>query len=459
MNEPNFPPAFEERMQTYLGEQWKEFAHAHQQPSPISIRVNSKKRKDTELAAPVPWTSHGFYLKERPSFTLDPAFHAGSYYVQEASSMFLEQAFVQCCDPNKPLNVLDLCAAPGGKSTHLLSLMNKQSLLVSNEVIRSRASVLEENLQKWGHHNVVITSSDPKDFQRLPGFFDVLVVDAPCSGEGLFRKDPQAMKEWSTHNVAICSSRQRRILGDSWSCLKEGGLLIYSTCTYNEAENEENLKWLKTEYDVEFIPIRLDEKWGVETVNPAGTIGYHLYPHRVRGEGFFLSVMRKKTNDGETRLKNKQTLVSPPRKLIEQLYPWITQPEEKAFILRNDQIQFFPKERMGELELLAKNLYIIVAGTLIASTKHDKLIPEHPSALSVDLNIPHFNSIEVDLQEALKFLRKEALEPTFDQLGFALIRYKTLPLGWVNVLSNRMNNLYPSAWRIRMADKSNTDPG
>ena len=196
-------------------------------------------------------------FNERPSFTLDPSFHGGKYYVQEASSMFLEQAFCATYQFSRiALNVLDLCAAPGGKSTHLLSLMNKNSLLVSNEVIQSRAAILSENIQKWGHGNVIVTNNDPKDFQRLPGFFDVIVVDAPCSGEGLFRKDPNALKEWSEDVVALCSRRQRRILNDVWPTLKTGGLLIYSTCTYNADENEENLKWLKEEYHVESIPLK-----------------------------------------------------------------------------------------------------------------------------------------------------------------------------------------------------------
>ncbi len=169
--------------------------------------------------------------------------------------MFLEQAFTQATNGATHLNVLDLCAAPGGKSTHLLSLMDQNSLLVSNEVIQSRSAILSENLQKWGHDNVVVTNNDPKDFQRLPGFFDVIVVDAPCSGEGLFRKDPGAIKEWSEDAVALCSKRQRRILSDVWPALKTGGILIYSTCTYNSQENEENLRWLQQEYEVESIPL------------------------------------------------------------------------------------------------------------------------------------------------------------------------------------------------------------
>lgn len=453
MNEVKFPAAFEQRMRKHLGEKWQEFATVHEEPSPVSIRINPAKLKHSPSTSPIPWASTGFYLDDRPSFTLDPTFHAGSYYVQEASSMFLEQAFLQSINQTKSLNVLDLCAAPGGKSTHLVSLMNKQSLLVSNEVIRLRASILAENVQKWGYDNVVVTNNDPQDFQRLPGFFDVVVVDAPCSGEGLFRKDPKAMQEWSPDNVVLCSKRQRRILSDIWPALKQGGILIYSTCTYNESENEDNLKWLKKEHDVEFIPLKLEEKWGVEVVEHAAIYGYHLFPHNVKGEGFFLSVIRKKTEAPESRMKHKNSLTGPSKKIVEQLYPWLLQPEEKTFIIRNDQIQFFPKNKTAEIEFLAKTTYIITAGTVLASVKHDKLIPDHPSALSIELNKENFNMLEVNLPEALQFLRKEALQLKSVTKGFALVSYKNLLLGWVNVLDNRMNNLYPSDWRIRMTDK------
>jgi len=456
MTDFRFPSLFEQRMRPYLGEEWKDFEDVHQLPSPVSIRINSKKGNPALQSPPVAWTTTGFYLDERPSFTLDPAFHAGSYYVQEASSMFLEQAFLQCTDLNRPLNVLDLCAAPGGKSTHLLSLMNKESLLVSNEVIRSRASVLAENIQKWGYNNVVITSNDPEDFQRLAGFFDVMVVDAPCSGEGLFRKDPQAMQEWSPDNVAICSKRQQRILRDSWTSLKEGGILIYSTCTYNESENEQNLSWLKQEYDVEFLSLLLNEEWGIEKVGTSDTVGYRLFPHRVKGEGFFLSVMQKRSSEGSSRMKNRNSLTQPPRKIMEQLQSWIQLPYEKTFIIRNDKVQFFPSSKLNDIEHLSRNLYLLMAGTLMASLKHDKLIPEHPAALSVDLDKPYFNYLNVSHSEALQFLRKETLQLDSVKKGFALIRYNTIGLGWVNILDNRINNLYPAEWRIRMADKNHS---
>src|SRR5882672_6633107 len=218
MTEGFLPPAFAQRMQAQLQQNWKEFLSVHEQPSPTSIRVNPLKSnfKDSEK---IPWTDFGYYLEQRPSFTFDPLFHGGAYYVQEASSMFLEQALKQTLDLSQPLQILDLCAAPGGKSTHLISLLSAQSLLVANETIRSRATVLAENIQKWGASNVVVTNNDPEDFQRLEGFFDVMVVDAPCSGEGLFRKDPNASKEWSEDNVALCALRQQRILSQVWPAL------------------------------------------------------------------------------------------------------------------------------------------------------------------------------------------------------------------------------------------------
>jgi 16S rRNA C967 or C1407 C5-methylase (RsmB/RsmF family)/NOL1/NOP2/fmu family ribosome biogenesis protein len=450
MSDTQFPPSFELRMREQLGVRWDEFSAAHQQPSPVSIRLNPAKLQTPPVGAlPVPWTTSGYYLNERPSFTLDPLFHAGAYYVQEASSMFLEQAFRQVVDAQKAINVLDLCAAPGGKSTHLLSLMNAESLLVSNEVIRSRANVLAENIQKWGYGNAVVVHNDPQDFQRLPGFFDVMVIDAPCSGEGLFRKDPHAMEEWSPDNVALCSKRQRRILSDVWPALKTGGLLFYSTCTYNPDENEDNLEWLRQEHDVEFVPLMLNEQWGVETVDHHGIPGYRFYPHRVKGEGFFLCVVRKTEEARESRVRHKNSFTGPSKKITEQLSAWIKDGADKTFILRHDQVQCFPQNKTPEIDFLAKNLYLITAGIVVATVKHDKLIPEHPLALSIDLLPENFLRLDVALPEALQYLRKEPLTITTEKKGFTLIYHDDIPLGWANVLDNRMNNLYPSDWRIR----------
>jgi 16S rRNA C967 or C1407 C5-methylase (RsmB/RsmF family) len=238
--------------------------------------------------SPVPWSLYGSYLERRPSFTFDPLFHAGCYYVQEASSMFLEQALRQTTDLAQPLNVLDLCAAPGGKTTHLQSLLSEDSLLVSNEVIRSRAAVLKQNCVKWGTQNVVITNNDPQHFNRLEGFFDVVVVDAPCSGSGLFRRDEEAIEEWSPDNVQLCCGRQKRILADVFPALKEGGVLIYSTCSYSKEENEAIADWLATELQMENLTLQTEKDWHIveTTADKTNAKGYRFFPDKVKGEGF-----------------------------------------------------------------------------------------------------------------------------------------------------------------------------
>lgn len=364
--------------------------------------------------------------------------------------MFLEQAITQAVDLTKQFRVLDLCAAPGGKSTHLLSMLHQESLLVSNEVIRSRASILSENIQKWGHQNVVVTSNDPEDFSRLEGFFDVIVVDAPCSGEGLFRKDPEAMNEWSLANVDLCCKRQRRILADIWPALKTNGVLVYSTCTYNEQENEENLVWLQKQHDVEAINLSLDQAWGIETAQAGKLEGYRCYPHNVKGEGFFLSVIRKKDSQTELRIKSKKVLQPPSKKIIEQLNEWVIN-ESSQFFVWNETMFSIQKTHLEQLEFLSQHLKIVQAGTPFATAKHEKLIPEHGSSLSIELKKTYFHHIEVGLDEALHFLRKEPISSASAPKGFALVTYQQLPIGWVNVLDKRSNNLYPKEWRIRMA--------
>jgi 16S rRNA C967 or C1407 C5-methylase (RsmB/RsmF family) len=273
-NEAIFPSAFEKRMRQQLGPAWDLFKVAHRNPAPVSIRINPRKGSRFSSLETVPWSGLGRYLPQRPVFTLDPLFHGGAYYVQEASSMFLEQVLSQVADLRMPLRILDLSAAPGGKSTHVLSLISDESLLVSNEVIRSRASVLAENIQKWGYANCLVTNNDPADFAALPGFFDVIIVDAPCSGEGLFRKDKISMTEWSQDNVAICASRQKRILHDIWPSLKENGVLIYSTCTYSESENETNLLEFSRACKCDFIRVSTDPSWNITEVKNEKAIAY-----------------------------------------------------------------------------------------------------------------------------------------------------------------------------------------
>lgn len=454
MTEISFPPAFAARMEQMLGTEWEAFRDVHAGSSPISLRINPAKLSGFAGGAAIPWTQYGYYLPERPVFTLDPVFHAGAYYVQEASSMFLEQAIRQHVDAGQAVTALDLCAAPGGKSTHLASLLPADSLLVSNEVIRTRASILAENIQKWGTNNVVVTNNDPEDFERIRGFFDVIVVDAPCSGEGLFRKDPDAMREWSEEAVALCAGRQRRILSAIWPSLREGGLLVYSTCTYNRLENEENLAWLRDEHSAEFLPLTTDPAWNIVDVEEDGIKGYRFFPHRLQGEGFFLTVVRKTSTEGASNLKAaKDQFTTLSKKLTEQISPWVTNAEEKAFILRDDLIQCFPLHKKQEIAFLARNLRLLTAGTFIATVKHEKLVPEHAVALSTVLNREHFNTLTLERDEALRYLRKETLAASAGHSGYCLVVYEGLVLGWVNALANRLNNLYPQEWRIRMAEK------
>ncbi len=415
----------------------------------LSIRANPFKEIPSEKLQPVPWCSTGSYLKERPSFTLDPLFHAGGYYVQEASSMFLEQAVKHSVDINRPLKVLDLCAAPGGKSTHLLSLINQQSLLVSNEVIRSRANILCENLQKWSCPNVVVTQNDPSHFSALGGFFDLIVVDAPCSGEGLFRKEPESISQWSASNVDHCSQRQRRILADVFPSLKQNGILIYCTCTYNRKENEENLVWLAAQRDVEFITIPLQPDWGIREVTENGIRGYRFFQHLVQGEGFFISAIRKKGREPDARIKHKDPSKT-DTKTVAKIKPWILNADEYAYLTNKEEITLQPNHHVQEIEWLTYHLNAVQVGTTVASVKHEKVIPAHSLALSCVLNKENITTINLTKGEALQFLRKETLTLRDLKTGYALVTYSGLGLGWVNGLGNRVNNLYPTHWRIRM---------
>jgi 16S rRNA C967 or C1407 C5-methylase (RsmB/RsmF family)/NOL1/NOP2/fmu family ribosome biogenesis protein len=447
----HLPTEFTNHMRSKLGDEFGAFQQSLGELSPVSVRINPRKRNKITSDTRVAWTDFGFYLSERPKFTFDPLFHAGTYYVQEASSMFLEQVFKQHVN-HEDLNILDLSAAPGGKSTHILSLIDNRSLLVSNEVIRSRASILAENILKWGYPNSIVTNNDPQDFARLSGFFDVIVVDAPCSGEGMFRKEPESVNEWSPENVNLCSSRQKRILADVWPALKENGILIYSTCTYNEQENEDNLKWLKENNEVEFLNIELDPAWGVVESSLENIKGYRFYPHHVNGEGFFISAIRKKESTREN-FKVKKTLTVASKKVKEALLPWIIQPNAFEFFQHQDYVFIFPAAKANELEIVKQNLRLVQAGTTLASTKHEKLIPEHGSAVSIYLNEENFPLVELDYQQAIQLLRRETFEWIDQPKGFQLVKYDGVPLGWINSLGNRFNNLYPIDWRIRTSNQ------
>lgn len=439
------------------------FVAVHEEAKPVtSIRINPAKWSVAELQQstfsnphapysllPVPWSRLGFNVTPRPQFTFDPLFHAGCYYVQEASSLMLEQALLQTTDPAQPLRVLDLCAAPGGKSTHLQSLLSKESLLVSNEVIRNRATILKQNIMKWGAANVVVTNNDPQHFARFEGFFDVLVVDAPCSGSGLFRREPEAVEEWSLDAVQLCCGRQKRILADAMPALKEGGLLIYSTCSYSVDEDEAISDWLVDAFALQNISLELDPQWRVvETVSEKHSCkGYRFFPHRLQGEGFYLSLFRKTNPATESSFK-EQRLERATAAEKSVLKTWIADDDLEWF--RQPYLHGLLKKLAPDYAVLKQHLNIVYAGVAAGEVLRDKLIPDHALALSTFLreDVP---SVALDYETAIKYLQRNDFQIDNATRGWQRVTFESHSLGWINALPNRINNYYPKDWRILRA--------
>ena len=458
----NLPQAFIERTRQLLGDEaYTQFEEALQTETPVSIRPNRMKCSQPVEGEPIPWASSGTYLNNRPTFTFDPLFHAGCYYVQEASSMFVERVLQEYV--KEPVVMLDLCAAPGGKSTLCRSVLPEGSLLVANEVMRNRSQVWAENLIKWGHPEVVVTNNDPADFTDLTHLFDVILTDVPCSGEGMFRKDQVAVDEWSLENVDICWKRQRRILADIWPALKPGGILIYSTCTFNREEDEDNVAWIAKELDADILSVPVEDSWGI-TGNLTGKDFpvYRFLPHKTKGEGFFLGVLKKRADvldetprrflktsarlDKKKKGKDaKQPLVVPKEAKV-----WLKDSSEYALAMKDTNVVAFPKAYENEYALLQQTLKVIHAGITLGEIKGKDLIPHHSLAMSTALASDAFPKAEVTYEQAISYLRKEGLILDADvPRGYVLLAYQGVPLGFVKNIGNRANNLYPQEWRIR----------
>ena len=415
------PELFTEYTRQLMGEErFERYLQSFEEDAPVSIRLNPKKLAvgNWQLAVshePVPWCRDGYYLKQRPNFTMDPLFHAGCYYVQEASSMFLDEVLRQASpipseggvtvsSPSGRLGeVLDLCAAPGGKSTLLRAALPEATVLYSNEPIRNRASILLENVTKWGYANHIVTNAYPKDYRKSKMKFDMILCDVPCSGEGMFRKDPATIREWSPQNVEKCWQLQRDIVSDAWECLNPGGLLIYSTCTFNTKENEENIRWILEEYDAEVLPIDVKPEWNItgSLLEGFNEPVYRFIPGISRGEGLFLCVLRKANVECGM---------------------WNEKCSPKAM----------------------KNYELGMNSSLENSSS--KRSENHSS-----FNIQHstFN-IELSYAEAINYLRGEALRlPDDTPRGEVTVCFQGHPLGLVKNIGTRANNLYPKAWRIK----------
>lgn len=438
-----FPELFEERTHDLLGNDYPLLREALHEVPPVSIRINNRMPEYTCDGVKVPWCEDGYYLESRPRFTADPLLHAGVYYVQEASSMFLGEVVRQLAPDARC--ALDLCAAPGGKSTLLSQTLKPGSLLVSNELVRSRAMILVENLIKWGNPNIAVTNNAPADFQQLPSFFDLMVVDAPCSGEGMFRKDPDSMEEWSISNVNTCAIRQQQILADAWDSLNTNGILIYSTCTYNQEENENTIDFICRELGAELLETDISRFDGIVFSGK----GYRFYPHRIKGEGFFISALRKTADSPpQKRLRNDlRKLQLKPTQLMSEFFLSST-----GLTIFDDgqQLIAVPEHWKDELLFIRSRLNCLLTGIDVAERKGKDLIPAHQLALSKLIDKQQIARVDVDLTTALSYLKREAITLRNAPMGYVLITYRQQALGWVKNLGTRSNNLYPQHWRIRM---------
>lgn len=434
-------PAFIERIEkeSFPG---RELLAALDTTVPVSIRKHPLKHTvhfDGEVA--IPWCTNAFRLPERPLFTLEPLFHAGCFYPQEAGSMLLEHALKELELPANPF-VLDLCAAPGGKSTLIASFLNGDGLLVSNEVIQQRSRILRENMSKWGYQNTVVTNNDPADFDRIPHFFDVVVVDAPCSGEGMFRKDEQARDEWSPEHVALCAGRQKRILADVWSTLRPDGYLIYSTCTFNAQENEENVHWLLEEMGGELIQLPVPNTF----VRGRNEIGIYGIPGKSETEGFFLAVIRK-TDDAHLRGPKLSSRMTRQKELSE--VKELAALDASTVFNWQEQLLAVPANYEEAFLIVQQQLRIVKWGVNLGELSRKGVIPHQELALCPTL-LRAERRIELGREDALRYLHGDTF-PLAGEHGFTLITHEGESLGWIKHLGNRFNNLYPKEWRIRMA--------
>ena len=442
----NLPSSFIDIIKPLLNDDYEKFVESLDYPLPTSVRLNPNKTKSTPQHKQVGWCSNGYYLPERILFTFDPKFHAGEYYVQEASSMFVEQllkSFVK-----SPVRLLDLCAAPGGKTTLALSTIPEGSFVVANEYVPQRAQILAENIIKWGTSNTIVTNNTPADYGKLRDTFDVIIVDAPCSGEGMFRKDEEALSGWSVDNVNLCVERQKEILSNVWNALKPGGILIYSTCTYNTEENEEIAQFLIEEFNCEALPeVEIAQEWGITREFKGSVPFYRFMPHKTLGEGFSVTAIRKGEGNYSPLKPGKSKLKTIP--LPNNLKPYLKEYSKYEYTIFKDRVIALDATAKEMMQLMEK-FNILHAGISVAVTDKGKdFIPHHALSQSVELNIEETPKIEVDYKGAISYLRREAMPLDTQQRGIALITYNSTPLGWVKCVGNRANNLYPQEWRIR----------
>ena len=435
------PVSFVERMSNspLFGEKVLE---AFDLTAPTSIRLNENKKTalDFDLGKPVPWCELGFYLEQRPNFTLDPLFHAGCYYPQEAASMSVYDVLKNLQLPENPV-VLDACAAPGGKSTVLLDVLSEDAVVVANEMNRHRCNVLAENLSKWGNSNVLVTQSEVQAFAKHKAFFDLVLIDAPCSGEGMFRKDLNARTEWSADNVNLCAMRQMEIVNHLADSVKEGGYLLYSTCTLNAKENEEIIHHLIENHQYESLELPNLQN----AIASEQALGYYFAPGITESEGLYICLLRKTENHQPSPRKHKAT---PPQKGT--TLPAYIQLSAKDCLLHESEKTFaLTSQTLAVYEQLNGDFRFVKKGIFLGETAMKGFVPSHELALNPSLSAG-LPSVALTLTEARKYLHGDTF-PVIAEKGFVTVSYKNTTLGLIKNLGNRFNNLYPKEWRIRMS--------
>lgn len=413
----------------------------------------------TDMDGKVPWCEMGIYLSNRPQFTLDPAFHQGRYYVQEASSMFHGYVVSNLITDDEPVTVLDACAAPGGKTTAAIDSLPAGSIIVANEYVPTRASILRENAIKWGFPGIIVTRGDTRDLGKLHNAFDIVIADVPCSGEGMMRKDDDAVSQWSEGLIEECFSRQWEIVGNLWDALRPGGYMIYSTCTFNRMENEEMIGRIIDELGGESIEFPVENSWGI---SPGIDTPHHCYrflPGKVRGEGLFVSVVRKNGQSTTAKAKNKARRTDnkkSPFNIPAGLSKWLTESDIMEIYSDDDRVTAFPMKYIPLLNAVKQRVDVIHEGVLLGNMKGKDIVPSQSLAMSQILNLDSFPRCEVNKPDALHYLHGDAFTlPEGTERGFVLLTYENSPLGFVKNIGNRSNNLYPAAWRIRKSIDNN----
>lgn len=455
---PQLPEKFVATLTAELGaEECQALCAALDTPATVAIRLHPDKASTAAAGArPIAWSDGGYYLDERPSFTTDPAFHAGAYYVQEPSSQFVGYLLRPIVERTPRLRLLDLCAAPGGKSTLYSSLVGCDGLVVANEINRQRAAVLADNVRKWGVGNVAVTNNDPAHFAGFEQWFDVVAVDAPCSGEGMFRKTPEARDEWNDGSAAMCAERQLKILQDIWPTLRADGTIIYSTCTFNRTEDEGLLErfseWVGEDELEAADEVSVGDDWGIV----CGRVGvwqtFRFMPHRAEGEGFFAAIARKSSNAGgkSRNPKSRKTIFSAPdKKSVAELERWVKEPKQMKWAAINDTYYGYYSSHADDMRVLAESMTVIHSGVCMGQIFKGKLKPEHSLAMFTGLNTSAIPMVEVGRDMALDYLRRSDIGVTEQMVeGINLLCYEGLPLGWIKRVGNRSNNLYPNSLRI-----------